>query len=244
MRSLVDRFLRACLAALGPLAARRPRRRARSCSRSTSRPRRPRRDPAPRAHQVASATRGREVPVLRGVDLDVAAGEMVAIVGPLRLGQVHPPLRRRPSHRPRLRSGEAVVAGVFARGLCRAARGRRCGTARIGFVFQSFNLLPGLSRRRERHAARAILRRRRAGGRFPTVRAQSGARSDRSGSPTRATSPPARLSGGERQRVAIARALVGGADGAPRRRADGEPRRGVRRGDQPELSIPFVSQPV
>ncbi len=148
---------------------------------------------------------GVEVPVLRGVDLDVAAGEMVAIVGPSGSGKST--LLYVAGALDRDFSGEALVAGVPLAGLSPGARADLRNRA-VGFVFQAFNLLPGLSAA-ENVMLPGMLRR---GGREPlgAVRARAAAALARVGLAEKAEQPPARLSGGERQRVAIARALFAG----------------------------------
>jgi putative ABC transport system ATP-binding protein len=144
----------------------------------------------------------RDVPILRGVDLDVAAGEMVAIVGPSGSGKST--LLYVAGALDRDFGGEAVIAGVPLAGLSQEARADLRNRA-VGFVFQSFNLLQGLSAR-ENVMLPGILRR--AGG---DGAAEIRARADQAlaevGLADKAGQPPARLSGGERQRVAIARAL-------------------------------------
>jgi putative ABC transport system ATP-binding protein len=148
---------------------------------------------------------GGEVPVLRGVDLDVSAGEMVAIVGPSGSGKST--LLYVAGALDRDWSGEAVVADVPLAGLSPEARADLRNRA-VGFVFQSFNLLPGLSAV-ENVMLPGILRR--AGRQpLPAVRAHAGDALRQVGLAEKADQPPARLSGGERQRVAIARALFGG----------------------------------
>jgi putative ABC transport system ATP-binding protein len=145
---------------------------------------------------------GREIPVLRGVDLEVGGGELVAIVGASG-------------------SGKSTLLHV-AGGLDRDFRGRvevrgndlarlsprelaRLRNDTIGFVFQSFNLLPGLSAL-ENVMLPGMLRERTE---EPpgAVRARAVDALIKVGLADRAAAPPARLSGGERQRVAIARAL-------------------------------------
>jgi len=145
---------------------------------------------------------GREVPILRGVDLDVAAGEMVAIVGPSGAGKST--LLYVAGALDSDFSGEAVVAGVALRGLGAEARADLRNRA-VGFVFQSFNLLQGLSAE-ENVMLPGLLRR---SGREPLgrVRARAAEALREVGLEDKAAQPPARLSGGERQRVAIARAL-------------------------------------
>jgi putative ABC transport system ATP-binding protein len=148
---------------------------------------------------------GGEVPVLRGVDLDVAAGELVAIVGPSGSGKST--LLYVAGALDRDFGGEAVVADVPLAGLDAAGRAALRNRA-VGFVFQSFNLLPGLSAL-ENVLLPGLLRR---GDRQPlqAIRVRAASALEKVGLLDKAAHPPARLSGGERQRVAIARALFAG----------------------------------
>jgi len=141
-----------------------------------------------------------EVQALRGVDLAIAAGELVAIMGPSGSGkttllEILGCLSRPSAGRYRLEGRDVSAAEPDALAQLRGER--------IGFVFQSFNLLPRLTAVENvelpllyRRVARAE-RRRRALASLAQV-----------GLGARAAHLPAELSGGERQRVAIARALV------------------------------------
>jgi len=146
----------------------------------------------------------REVPILRGVDLDVAAGELVAIVGPSGSGKST--LLYVAGALDRDFGGEATIGGVPLAGLSVEARAALRNQA-VGFVFQSFNLLQGLSAV-ENVMLPGLLRR---DGAEPAaaIRAHAERALADVGLADKARQPPARLSGGERQRVAIARALIG-----------------------------------
>jgi len=144
---------------------------------------------------------GREVPALRGVDLTVAQGELVALRG--RSGSGKTTLLNCISGLDRPTSGNVWIAG---REITRSSESEsvQLRRERIGFVFQSFALLPtysavenidlmlrlaGVKDRRERQ--------RRAEYALTLV-----------GLKKWAAHRPYELSGGQQQRVAIARALV------------------------------------
>jgi putative ABC transport system ATP-binding protein len=144
----------------------------------------------------------RNLAVLRGVDLDVAPGELVAIVGPSGSGKST--LLYVAGALDSDFEGEAVVAGTELGGLDDAARAELRNRA-VGFVFQSFNLLPALSAL-ENVMLPGVLR---AGGApLASVRTRARDALAQVGLAGKMAAPPTRLSGGERQRVAIARAIL------------------------------------
>jgi ABC-type lipoprotein export system ATPase subunit len=145
---------------------------------------------------------GTAAPVLalRDVNLDVAAGEWVAIVGASGSGKTT--LLNIVGCLDRPTTGTYWLDGVDVGTLDdRRRAGLRAG--RLGFVFQSFHLLAHRSLLENVMLAEAYSRRPRAGRRERALAALTGV-----GLGDRAESLPTVLSGGERQRVAIARALI------------------------------------
>ena len=143
---------------------------------------------------------GNAVHALRGIDMVVEKGEFVALIGPSGsgkstlmaiLGCLDSPT-----------AGRYALDGQSVEGLSGGALAR-IRNEKVGFVFQSYNLLPkasiarnvelpllyaGVSRKERRRRAMEML--------------------ERVGIPEKADVLPAQLSGGQRQRVAIARALA------------------------------------
>ncbi|MDD4072841.1 MAG: ABC transporter ATP-binding protein [Desulfobacterales bacterium] len=146
------------------------------------------------------ATGPSKVMALRGVDLDVSMGELLLLVGPSGCGKT---------------TLISVIAGILDldEGQCRvfdhnmAAMGARGKTKfrgqNLGFVFQSYNLLPTLTAVENVAVPLLILGR---------SQKQSFALAaqllEKVGLQDRALARPSELSGGQQQRVAIARALV------------------------------------
>ena len=140
------------------------------------------------------------VQALRGVDLDVRRGEMVAIMGPSGCGKTT--LLNCLSGLDDIDSGRVLLAGTELHSFSDDERSDY-RARRMGFVFQLYNLLPVLS------AVENV--------EMPLLVSGMGAREARAkamefldivGLTERAHHIPAELSGGQRQRVTIARALV------------------------------------
>lgn len=142
--------------------------------------------------------------VLDSVDLDVAEGEVVVILGPSGSGKTT--LLGLLAGLDRPSNGELRLAGVDLGMLDEDARAAM-RAERIGFVFQSFHLIPTLTALENVLVPLELLssnRRRRAADAEETARALL----DRVGLGDRLEHYPAQLSGGEQQRVGIARAFA------------------------------------
>jgi putative ABC transport system ATP-binding protein len=141
-----------------------------------------------------------EAEVLKGIDLTVQAGELVAVMGPSGNGKTT--LLNCLSGLDEIDGGTVHIDGEDIHAMADAKRTEH-RARRMGFVFQSFNLIPvftavenvelpllvtGVKAREARRRAEALL--------------------DLVGLSHRLRNRPPELSGGEQQRVAIARALV------------------------------------
>jgi putative ABC transport system ATP-binding protein len=140
---------------------------------------------------------GREITVLRDITFELEPGAFLAVTGPSG-------------------SGKSTLLGLLA-GLDRPARGRvvldghdlstlsedaraRIRAEKVGFVFQSFHLIPTLTARENVQVPLEL--------RGEDGRARASALLERVGLGDRGHHYPAQLSGGEQQRVAVARAFV------------------------------------
>jgi putative ABC transport system ATP-binding protein len=139
----------------------------------------------------------REITALEDVSFELLAGEVALFVGPSGSGKTT--LLNLIAALDRPDRGKIIVGEFEITGLSRSAAARY-RNERVGFIFQSYNLLPQLTalenillpmlpnRRADRRRAAELL--------------------DAVGLSDRSTHRPAELSGGEQQRVAIARALA------------------------------------
>jgi putative ABC transport system ATP-binding protein len=140
-----------------------------------------------------------EVPALRGIDLQIARGEFVAIVGASGsgkstlfhiLGGLTPPT-----------AGKVTIAGIDLASMTNAQRTNLRKTT-VGFVFQKYNLLPTLSAEDNIKIVEYI------GGRSTVFTPEFQEVLTLLGIQDRMKHKPRALSGGQQQRVAIARGIV------------------------------------
>jgi putative ABC transport system ATP-binding protein len=146
---------------------------------------------------------GPPLTVLEGVDLDVAAGEVVAVLGPSGSGKTT--LHGLLAGLDRASAGSVTLDGVALDALDEDARAA-LRAERVGFVFQGFQLIPTLTAIENVLVPLELL---------PTAPPQAEAEAQarellaRVGLAERVDHYPAQLSGGEQQRVGIARAFAG-----------------------------------
>ena len=158
------------------------------------------------------------VDALAGVDLVIEDGEWLAIQGPTGHGKTT--LLQILGGLDRPTSGLVDFDGQDLAAM-REAQVTRVRAKSIGFIFQTFNLIPTLSARENVEVALVPLG---IGAAERSARASQALASV--GLAERERHLPSELSGGQQQRVAIARALVKEPQGAAGRRADRQPGRG------------------
>ena len=141
-----------------------------------------------------------KVHALRGIDLMVKRGEMVAIMGPSGCGKTT--LLNCLSGLDEIESGQVLIDGVVLHDLPDDERSEY-RARRMGFVFQLYNLLPVLSAVENVELPLLV-----SGVGAREARKRATEMLDRVGLADRGRNIPAELSGGQRQRVTIARALV------------------------------------
>jgi putative ABC transport system ATP-binding protein len=142
-----------------------------------------------------------EVHALNDVDLTVEAGSMVAVMGPSGSGKST--LLTIAGTLEEATSGEVSINGAQVATMSQNAKAQ-LRRRQIGFVFQDFNLLPGLTA-----AENVALPLELDGTSARRARVMGRNALEELGLGERASNFPDELSGGERQRVAIARAVVG-----------------------------------
>jgi ABC-type polar amino acid transport system ATPase subunit len=166
--------------------------------------------PAPMVEFRCVNKRFGPIEVLKDLSLSIAPSEVVVVIGPSGSGKTT--LLRCVSLLEEYDSGEIAVAGEVI-GYRIGANGKRerrteqeiaAARARIGFVFQSFNLFPHMTVLRNVAVAPVRVKK------MPRDKAESLARHllARVGLADKAEAYPLNLSGGQQQRVAIARALA------------------------------------
>lgn len=151
-----------------------------------------------KSFSIGRGSKRRVADVLRGVSLRVESGEMVGIVGPSGSGKST--LLYCLSGLEAADSGSIQMMGTQ---MVHAGRNALSRTRRdhVGFIFQSYNLIPSLS------VGENVSLPARLAGR-PIAKAQTSAVLKSVGLDGRGKSRPGDLSGGEQQRVAIARAVA------------------------------------
>jgi len=141
-----------------------------------------------------------EVHALRGIDIAIKPGEMVAIMGPSGCGKTT--LLNCLSGLDDFDKGEVYIEGVRLRTMSDKER-TRYRTRRMGFVFQLHNLLPVITAVENVELPLLV-----SGMRPGMARKRAMEALEQVGLADRAHHRPAELSGGQRQRVTVARALV------------------------------------
>ena len=145
-------------------------------------------------------TGGLRVEALRGIDLEIERGQMVAIMGPSGCGKTT--LLNTMSGIDDVTSGEVIIDGVSIHDMPDRERTRYRAQS-MGFVFQAFNLLPVLSGVENVELPLLL-----GGAKRSVARSRALAILDLVDVADQANKRPAEMSGGQQQRITVARAIV------------------------------------
>jgi ABC-type lipoprotein export system ATPase subunit len=146
------------------------------------------------------ATGGVRTRALRGVDLSIPRGEMVAVMGPSGCGKTT--LLNCLSGLDEFDRGEVFVGGESIAGMSDRKR-TRFRAEKMGFIFQTYNLIPVLSAVENVELPLLV-----AGTRPKEARGKALSALETVGIPEQAHKRPNEMSGGQQQRVTVARSLV------------------------------------
>jgi ABC-type lipoprotein export system ATPase subunit len=146
------------------------------------------------------ATGGVRVHALRGVALSISRGEMVAVMGPSGCGKTT--LLNCLSGLDEFDRGEVLIGGESISGMPDRKR-TRFRAERMGFVFQTYNLIPVLSAVENVELPLLV-----AGAKPKEARRRAMSVLEMVGVPEQASKRPNEMSGGQQQRVTVARSLV------------------------------------
>jgi ABC-type lipoprotein export system ATPase subunit len=146
------------------------------------------------------AAGGIVVRALRGVDLSIPRGEMVAVMGPSGCGKTT--LLNCLSGLDVLDAGEVLIGGESIKTMSDRRR-TRFRAERMGFIFQTYNLIPVLSAVENVELPLLV-----AGTRPREARRRAISTLEMVGVPDQANKRPNEMSGGQQQRVTVARSLV------------------------------------
>ena len=140
------------------------------------------------------------VRALRGVDLTIRRGEMVAIMGPSGGGKTT--LLNCLSGLDEFDEGEVLIAGESIAGMSDRRR-TRFRAERMGFIFQTYNLIPVLSAVENVELPLLV-----AGAKPKEARRRAISALEAVGVPEQANKRPSEMSGGQQQRVTVARSFL------------------------------------
>ncbi|MCA1718938.1 MAG: ABC transporter ATP-binding protein [Actinobacteria bacterium] len=146
------------------------------------------------------AAGGVRVHALRGVDLSISRGEMVAVMGPSGCGKTT--LLNCLSGLDEFDGGEVLVGGESISGMSDRRR-TRFRAQKMGFIFQTYNLIPVLSAVENVELPLLV-----AGTNPKEARRRATSALETIGVPEQAKKRPSEMSGGQQQRVTVARSLV------------------------------------